>query len=126
MSDETPFIRQRCIATTLSGTPCQTYGHGQSKYCWFHDPDISEEVRTELRRQGGLATRGVPKGRGKTAEELAEILAGQLDIFLERFGNAPTLDTIKAICELVKTNVAVMAHLKVDQGEMGMRLRRTG
>lgn len=126
MEQDATAPRERCIATAKSGEPCKTSNHAQSKYCFFHDPEIPEDVRQEHRSQGGLATRGVPRGRGKTAEELAEILGKQLDQFLLQTGGTVTGDSIKAVCELVKCSVAVMAHLKVDQGEMGLRLRKTG
>lgn len=59
----------------------------------------------------------MPRKRGKTPEELANILGNQLDQFLKQCAGVVTRDTIGAICDLVKANVMLMDRMKETEGE---------
>ena len=44
---------QTCQAETTSGSPCKAKAMSGSQYCYFHNPDVSEEERRKSNAKGG-------------------------------------------------------------------------
>lgn len=125
-SGSEPTSSKRCAGTRRAGGPCPNFPARGSDYCHFHDPAITPEVRKELARKGGLASVGVPRRRGKTPEELAEIIAEMLDGYLERFPN-PDSQTIRDVCELVRTHTHLLDRIPEPEESAGKAWgRKTG
>lgn len=45
-------IKKKCIFVKDNGVTCNSYAMKDSKFCYFHNPDVEEE-RLETKRNGG-------------------------------------------------------------------------
>ena len=117
-------MAELCKATTKKGTPCPTKVKLGGTFCYFHDPLTTAAMRSEHARQAGLASKGHPKRRGKTPEELHIILTEQLDRFLMSGGAQPTVDSITAICTIVKAIVPLFDRIKDKAADTAFGFRK--
>jgi len=73
-------VKSRCEFIKDSGERCKASPVAGSKYCFFHDPDKSEEQKT-ARQKGGYARRAprlpknIPDFEIKGAEEVIHLLS---------------------------------------------------
>ena len=45
----------KCAATKLDGDPCGANASRGTAYCIWHDPEVSDETKAEMRGRGGVA-----------------------------------------------------------------------
>ena len=111
-----------CKGTKKNGKPCGWRITEDYQYCFVHNPDITPEQRRQWKSMGGRAKSGIRhyKGVSKSPKELLAILSNQLDSFLEKYGDATSVDSIRCICELVKAHLAV--HDRITDGGADKKL----
>lgn len=57
----------KCKATNKRGEPCHAHAM-KNGYCWLHNPEISEDLKQEARKRGGL--KYDPTGLAETAQPI--------------------------------------------------------
>jgi hypothetical protein len=48
---------RRCVKILAKGWRCRSPAHGESEYCWYHDPEIAEErtaTQVKAGKKGGM------------------------------------------------------------------------
>ena len=109
---------RRCKAVKADGTPCGWIMHNPKyEYCTPHNPAITDAQRLAWRQKGGSSNAGGRYVSGpKTPRQLLEILSSQLDNYLQKHESDLTTDSVRCICDLVKTHLSV--HDRIEDGLM--------
>lgn len=76
-------MAQKCKFINQSGVSCNAYPLKGSDYCFYHSPDISEEVKRQARAKGGKREPILAPRELKKAEQVALMMEEVINLARE-------------------------------------------